>query len=77
MTRSAPLSDQRLLDGVFLTMAQDFENLFKNVYPDYHILEQRILKDGNGISRGVGFARYVLRRFMNTSILTRIQIRDT
>ncbi len=56
---------------------QDFENLFKNVYPDYHILEQRILKDGNGISRGVGFARYVPRPVVNASTLTKVKIRVT
>lgn len=52
--------------GSFVVLDADFiqglEALFQEVfpadtYPEYKPTSSKILKDGNGISRGVGFAR--------------------
>jgi len=48
---------------LMLTLIQGLEALFQEVfpektYPEYKATSFKILKDGNGISRGVGFARY-------------------
>lgn len=38
---------------------QELENMLK---PLGHVISTRILRDANGVSRGVGFARYAVMR---------------
>lgn len=39
---------------------QDLQAIFKSKHPEYTIVNHKVLKDENGLSRGVGFARYCL-----------------
>lgn len=36
---------------------QDLQGIFKSKHPDIIIVNHKVLKDENGLSRGVGFAR--------------------
>lgn len=40
---------------------QELENMLK---PFGHVISTRILRDANGVSRGVGFARWNLHSFL-------------
>lgn len=39
------------------TFPQDLQTIFKSKHPDIVIVNHKVLKDENGLSRGVGFAR--------------------
>lgn len=43
----------------FLRGSQDLQAIFKSKHPEFTIVNHKVLKDENGLSRGVGFARYV------------------
>ena len=36
---------------------KDLQGIFKSKHPDIVIVNHKVLKDENGLSRGVGFAR--------------------
>lgn len=39
------------------TFLQDLQAIFKSKHPEIVIVNHKVLKDENGLSRGVGFAR--------------------
>lgn len=47
-------------------MLQDLQAIFKTKHPEYTIVNHKVLKDENGLSRGVGFARYILFHLSTT-----------
>lgn len=38
-------------------MTQELQAIFKSKHPEFTIVNHKVLKDENGLSRGVGFAR--------------------
>lgn len=38
-------------------VTQELQAIFKSKHPEFTIVNHKVLKDENGLSRGVGFAR--------------------
>lgn len=49
-----------------LPLSMDEQELESMLKPFSQVISTRILRDANGASRGVGFARYIWPAFLNT-----------